>query len=153
MFGVDNTTCRVVGTDYRPEPERLHSPKMQISHDTEPSITLRDIHELHTEQGRVLLLEIPAAPQGMPIAWKGHYYARAGESLTHLGLDKLDALRHQVGAADWTAQRVNEATLFDLDAPALAKARASFAKKNTPIGSRPMRWQPGPVPFFWIDRG
>lgn len=64
---------------------------MQISEGTEPSITLRDIHELQTPLGRVLLLEIPAAPQGMPIAWKGHYYARAGESLTHLGLDKQDA--------------------------------------------------------------
>jgi ATP-dependent DNA helicase RecG len=83
VFGVDTATRTVVGTDYRLEVERLQSLKIQISGDTEPSITLRDIHELHTAQGRVLLLEIPAAPQGMPIAWKGHYYARAGESLTH----------------------------------------------------------------------
>lgn len=129
VFGVDNASRSVVGTDYRPEPERLHSLKMQISGDTEPSITLRDIHELHTAAGRVLLLEVPAAPQGMPIAWKGHYYARAGESLTHLGLDKLDALRQQVGAADWSAQLVKEATLADLDAAALAKAREFYAKK------------------------
>ncbi len=65
----------------------------------------------------------------MPIAWKGHYYARAGESLTHLGLDKLDALRRQVGAADWTAQHVPGATLADLDVAALSKARESFEKK------------------------
>lgn len=129
VFGVDNTTRAVVGTDYRLEPERLQSLKMQISGDTEPSITLRDIHELKTAHGRVLLLEIPAAPQGMPIAWKGHYYARAGESLTHLGLDKLDALRRQVGAADWTAQHVPGATLADLDVAALSKARESFEKK------------------------
>lgn len=129
VFGVDNATRTVVGTDYRPEAERLQSLKIQISSDTEPSITLRDIHELHTAQGRVLFLEIPAAPQGMPIAWKGHYYARAGESLTHLGLDKLDELRGQVGAADWSAHQVAGATLADLDASALAKARESFAKK------------------------
>lgn len=129
VFGVDNATRSVVGTDYRPEPERLHSLKIQISGDTEPSITLRDIHELQTDRGRVLLLEIPAAPQGMPISWKGHYYARAGESLTHLGLDKLDELRAQVGAADWTAQQVPGATLADLDTAALAKSRESFALK------------------------
>lgn len=129
VFGVDNATRTVVGTDYRPEVERLQSLKIQISSDTEPSITLRDIHELHTAQGRVLLLEIPAAPQGMPIAWKGHYYARAGESLTHLGLDKLDELRGQVGAADWTAQQVPGATLADLDTTALTKSRESFAMK------------------------
>ena len=129
VFGVDNATRTVVGTDYRPEAERLQSLKIQISGDTEPSITLRDIHELQTDRGRVLLLEIPAAPQGMPIAWKGHYYARAGESLTHLGLDKLDELRAQVGAADWTAQQVPGATLADLDTAALAKSRESFALK------------------------
>jgi len=129
VFGVDNATRTVVGTDYRPEAERLQSLKIQISSDAEPSITLRDIHVLHTAQGRVLLLEIPAAPQGMPIAWKGHYYARAGESLTHLGLDKLDELRGQVGAADWTAQQVAGATLGDLDTTALTKSRESFAMK------------------------
>ncbi len=130
VFGIDNDSRQVVGTEYRPEPERLQSLKMQISADTEPSITLRDIHELHTTQGRVLLLEIPAAPQGMPIAWKGHYYARAGESLTHLGLNKLDELRRQVGASDWSAHQVLGATLADLDTVALAKARDSFAKKH-----------------------
>jgi ATP-dependent DNA helicase RecG len=129
VFGVDNTSRAVIGTDYRPEPERLNSLKMQISEGTEPSITLRDIHELQTPLGRVLLLEIPAAPQGMPIAWKGHYYARAGESLTHLGLDKQDILRGQVGAADWTSQQVPGATLADLDTTALAKSRESFARK------------------------
>jgi ATP-dependent DNA helicase RecG len=129
IFGVDNTSRNIVGTDYRLEPERLHSLKLQISSDTEPSITLRDIHELHLPQGRVLLLEVPAAPLGMPIAWKGHYYARAGESLTHLGLDKLDDLRGQIGASDWTAQAVAGATLDDLDIQALTKARDSFAQK------------------------
>jgi len=28
-----------------------------------------------------LLLEIPAAPQGTPVSWKGHRYDRDGESL------------------------------------------------------------------------
>lgn len=129
VFGVDNKTRKVVGTDYRPEPARLQSLKMQMAEATEPSITLRNIHELAHPDGRVLLLEIPAAPLGMPVAWKGHYYARAGESLTHLGLDKLDELRAQVGNADWSAQGVAGATLAHLDEGALALARESFARK------------------------
>ncbi|HRE18637.1 MAG TPA: ATP-binding protein, partial [Rhodocyclaceae bacterium] len=36
VFGVDNRSRRVVGTDYRPEPARLHSLKMQIAEATEP---------------------------------------------------------------------------------------------------------------------
>lgn len=129
VFGVDNKTRKVVGTDYRPEPARLQSLKMQMAEATEPSITLRNIHELAHPDGRVLLLEIPAAPLGMPLAWKGHYYARAGESLTSLGLDKLDEIRRQTGNADWSAQAVPGATLAHLDAEALALARESFARK------------------------
>jgi len=129
VFGVDNHSRKPVGTDYRQKPEHLHSLKMQISDSTEPSITLRNIHELLLEEGRMLLFEIPAAPLGMPIAWKGHYYARSGESLTHLGLDKLDDIRRQVGAADWSAQLVPGAALAHLDGAALARARESFAKK------------------------
>lgn len=129
VFGVDNKSRRVVGTDYRPEPTRLQSLKMQMAEATEPSITLRNIHELAQPDGRVLLLEIPATPLGMPVAWKGHYYARAGESLTNLGLDKLDEIRGQAGNADWSAQEVPGATLAHLDPAAIAKARESFAMK------------------------
>lgn len=129
VFGVDNKTRSVVGSDYRQDHERLHSLKMQVAAETEPSITFRDIHELQTPQGRVVLFEIPAAPMGMPIGWKGHYYSRAGESLTSLGLDKQDEIRGQMGATDWSAQVVQGATLAHLDASALTRARESFARK------------------------
>lgn len=150
VFGVDNKTRSVVGSNYRQDHERLHGLKMQIAENSEPSITFRDIHELQTIHGRVVLFEIPAAPMGMPIAWKGHYHARAGESLTHLGLDKLDEIRRQVGAADWSVAAVPAATLAQLDDGALAKARESFARKyaNRFDGNEVMRW---PVETF-LDR-
>lgn len=129
VFGVSNKTRCVVGSDYRPEPDRLQSLKAQIADSTEPSVTLRNIHVLQHAAGRVVLMEVPPAPRGMPIAWKGHYYARAGESRTSLGLDKLDEIRQQTLQTDWTAQRVPGATLNDLDEAALRKARESFAKK------------------------
>ncbi len=130
VFGVHNKTRSVVGTDYRREPERLQSLKQQIAENTTPRITLRDIHELQHAGGRVVLFEVPAAPRGMPIAWKGHYFARAGESLSSLGLDKQDEMRGQTLALDWTAQVVPGATLADLDDAALRKARESFTQKH-----------------------
>lgn len=139
VFGVQDRTRSVVGTDYRLQPEHLQSLKMQIAQNAEPRITFRSIHELQHAGGRVLLFDIPAAPQGIPIAWKGHYYARAGESLTSLGLDKLDGIRQQAQAQDWTAQVVEDATLEDLDAVALRRARESFAQKYA------NRFQPGEV--------
>jgi ATP-dependent DNA helicase RecG len=129
VFGVQDKTRMVVGTHYRPEPERLQSLKNQIAQGTEPSVTLRHIHELLTDQGRVVLFEIPSAPRGMPIAWKGHYYARAGESRAPLGLDKLDEIRQQTLLQDWSAQVAPGATLDDLDEAAVRKARESFALK------------------------
>lgn len=129
VFGVNNKTRAVVGTDYRTQKDRLQSLMQQIATDAEPRVTFREIHELQHADGRVLLFEIPAAPLGMPIAWKGHYYARAGESLSPLGLDKLDEIRGQTLSQDWTAQVVPAATLADLDETAVAKARESFARK------------------------
>jgi ATP-dependent DNA helicase RecG len=129
IFGVHNNTRTIVGSNYRLEPARLQSLKMQIAQNAEPSVTFRNIHVLHDPRGRVVLFEIPAAPRGMPIAWKGHYYARAGESLTSLGLDKLDEIRQQTMAIDWSAQVVPESTVRNLDETAVQKARESFARK------------------------
>lgn len=132
VFGVHNATRQAVGTDYRVQPERLQALKMQIAENAAPRITFRAIHELRYGGGcaRVVLFEVPAAPRGIPIAWKGHYYARAGESLTSLGLDKQDEIRGQTLAQDWTAQVVPGATLADLDEVAVRKARESFAQKH-----------------------
>lgn len=130
VFGVDNKTRQIVGSDYRKDHEHLHSLKHQITQGATPAITLREIHVMETDQGRVILFEIPAAPQGMPIAWQGHYYARAGESLSALGVDKLDQIRAQGGASDWSAQIVESATLAHLDPSALQKAREGFLQKH-----------------------
>ncbi|KVW80329.1 RNA-binding domain-containing protein [Burkholderia cepacia] len=129
VFGVNDKSHTVVGTNYRPEPDRLNSLKNQVAQGTEPSITFRNIHALNDDCGRVVLFEIPAAPRGIPIAWKGHYYARAGESRIPLSLDKLDEIRQQTISQDWTAQVVVDATLDDLDEAAVRKARESFGQK------------------------
>ena len=130
VFGVHDRTRAIVGSDYRPEPDRLQSLKMQMAESTEPSITFRNISEIRDLDRRVILFEIPSAPRGIPIAWKGHYYARAGESLTHLGLDKQDEIRKQTVDTDWTAQIVPDATLAHLDETAVQRARESFARKS-----------------------
>ena len=131
VFGVNNQTRTITTTGFRPEPERLQGTKKQIADGTEPTITFRNIFELPTASGgRVVLFEIPAAPRGMPIAWNGHYYARAGESLNALGIDKLDEIRQQTLAQDWSAQIVPQATVDDLDPAAIDKARDSFIRKH-----------------------
>lgn len=131
VFGVDNKLKKIVGTNYRRQHQEnlnLHKLKTQIQQNTIPAITFRNIHELDYHGMRVILFEIPAAPQNMPVAWKGHYYGRAGESLCPLGLDKLDLLRHTT--FDWSAQIVPNATIDDLDSEALKLAKALFTQKH-----------------------
>lgn len=126
VFGVDNKTRAIVPTTYREERDRLQSLKQQIAQNTDPSTTFREIHELHTPQGRVILFEIPAAPKGIPIAWNTHSYARNGESLTGLSIVKQEQIRSQSVAEDWSAVVCKEASLADLDPEALLKAREVF---------------------------
>ena len=54
VFGVKNSTQRIVGTTYRPDTGRLHGLKQQIANGCEPSTTFREIHELLTDDGRVI---------------------------------------------------------------------------------------------------
>ena len=129
VFGVDNASRSVVGTQFRTDRDHLDSLKRQVADGTGPASTFRAIHEHWDRGGRVLLFEIPPAPMGIPISWNGHYYARAGESLTALGIDKLDEVRGQAGGGDWTAEVMHDASFVDLDVNALQHARESVAKK------------------------
>lgn len=130
VFGVNNKTRDVVGTSYRPERERLDGLKHQIAQGADPSTTFRQIHELDVDGKRVVMLEIPPAPRGIPIAWQGQTYARAGESVTALGFVKQDEIRNQTLQGDWSAQVVDGATLDDLDPQAVERARSDFALKH-----------------------
>lgn len=145
VFGVDNKTRQVVGSDYRMDRARLDGLKHQIAQGAEPNMTFREIHELAISEGRVIMLEIPSAPVGIPIAWQGHYYARAGESLTSLGLDKQDEIRRQSMQSDWSAVVVSGARITHLDPDALALAKKNFIQKHA------NRFSPEQV-LGWDDR-
>jgi len=129
VFGVEDNSRIVIGTTYKEDTAHLQADKMQILNGT-GGFTVREIHVLNDPMGRVVLFEVPAAPRGMPINWKGHHYGRAGESLVALGQDKLDEIRSQTLATDWTAQAVEGATLEDIDPKALTVARERFVAKH-----------------------
>lgn len=130
VFGVNNKTRKVVGTRYGTDSKRLDTLKRQINDDTDPSMTFRSIRIVDHPDGRVLIFEIPAAPKGMPMAWKGHWYGRAGENTAPLSIDKLDAIRAQGYLLDWTAQIVEDAEMSDLSPEAIAVARRGFTEHN-----------------------
>ena len=132
VFGIKDkgNPRELVGTDYRNSIESLESLKKEISNQTTGNLTFIDIFEITKVEKRVLMFQIPAAPKGIPIAWKGHYYGRDGESLGALNIQELETIRKQNYRTDWSAQICEGATISDLDQEAIFKARQQFKIKN-----------------------
>lgn len=128
VFGVNNHR-QVVGSNYRLARKDLDHLKEEIADKTTNRIGFVEIHEVPHPDGRVLLLEIPAAPKGLPVAFEGHYYGRDGEALSPLNLEEIERIRAQSTVEDWSAATVPEADIADLDEEALAVARRNFKSK------------------------
>ena len=129
VFGINDKTHNIVGTEYRNNVTRLNSLKKQIADGTTNRISFIEIHELVIEDKRVILFQIPPAPMGIPVAWKGHYYGREHESLAALNLEEQDRIRHQ-HKTDWSAVIIKDASINDLDEKAIAYARIKFKEGN-----------------------
>lgn len=130
IFGINDKDHAIVGTNYKPTPQSLCNIKREIAEGINEGITFNDIFELAFEGKRVLLFQIPPAPQGIPISYKGHYYGRDGESLVALNISEIESIRSQVKRIDWSSQIIEEATVEDLDENAIQLARSLYVSKN-----------------------
>ena len=137
LFGVRNDKT-IVGTHI--SEMQLNDYKHEIANHTSPSMSFTNTHRLATQAGDVIMLEIPAAPLGMPVSWKNFYYARNGESLTGLNIDKIERIRKQNTLIDWSAKIINEASLNDLCPDAILKARVQYAEKNPKLKESITTW-------------
>lgn len=139
VFGVaDNKT--VVGSQFRLAAKDMQSLKKEIADKTTHRLTFIEVYEVMHPNGRVVLFQIPAAPQGMPVAWDGHYYGRDGESLGPLNLQEIERIRLQNRAYDWSAQIINEASIHDLDEAAIRLAQTNFSTKNPKLADEVKQW-------------
>lgn len=140
VFGVEDKKHKIVGTQYRSTPKSLESVKGEISRKTTEQISFIEIYELKQEAKRVLMFQIPAAPKGIPIAFGGHYYARNGEELVPLHIEKIERIRKQSFLEDWSAEVVEEATINDLNPTAIALARNNFKNKYPEMAEEVEIW-------------
>jgi ATP-dependent DNA helicase RecG len=76
LFGVrdDRSIC---GSKYRENLADLDSLKHEVANKT-GGVTFLDIHVVQHPQGRVVMFQVPPAPQGLPVAYEGHWYGRDG---------------------------------------------------------------------------
>lgn len=71
-----------------------------------------DATELAHADGRVLVFEVPARPQGTPLDYEGAYLMRAGEDLVPMTPDQLRRIFAE-GQADWLSQPAREGASAD----------------------------------------
>jgi ATP-dependent DNA helicase RecG len=130
IFGVENKKHRIVGSNYRRQRKDLDRLKKEIGDKTTQNISFVEIYELFRPEGRVIMFRIPAAPQGIPIAYEGFYYGRANESLVALNIEKIDRIRNQALNRDWSRNIVPDATFAHLDEEAIMKAREQYKLRH-----------------------
>lgn len=138
VFGVDDKTHKILGTEYKNSPRALEKLKLDIAQNTTDGITFMNIFPLLVEEDgpkRVLMFQIPAAALSMPTGWKNRYYGRSGESLVDLSQEKIDRIRNQA-RKDWSKELLPDSSLNWLDPQAVAAARANYrdrlASANNP---------------------
>ncbi|MDR1339569.1 MAG: putative DNA binding domain-containing protein [Prevotellaceae bacterium] len=139
ISGVDNSH-KTVGSNYRRQRKDLDSLKKEIGDKITNNITFMEIYELKTPDGRVVMFQIPAAPQGIPVAFEGFYYGHLNESLTALNIEKIERIRNQVIDRDWSRKIVPEATFHHLDEEAILKAREQYKKKHQKLAKDVDDW-------------
>lgn len=129
VFGVEDKRHNIVGSQFRPNKNDLNSLKSEIANHTLNRITFIEIYELIESERRVILFQIPAAPRGIPVSFKGHYYGRDNEELVPLNLEEIERIRAQSISEDWSAAIVDDASIDDLDKEAIQVARNNYKNK------------------------
>ena len=140
VFGIKDSNKKLINTKFRMNTAKLQGLKAEIANHTTHRITCIDIHEVIRKDGRVLLFQIPAAPRGLPIAFKGHYYGRDGEELNALNLEEIERIRNQETLEDWSAKICADASIEDLSKEAIEKARELYAQKNVKLVEEISTW-------------
>ena len=140
VMGVDNNTHSLTSTQFKPSRDSLDALKKKIADQVTARLTFDEIYDFKREGKRVLMYQIPAAPQGVPIAYQGHYYGRDGESLVALNLHEIETIRQQAAKEDWSRQIVAEADLGDLDPEAIAKAKELYLSAHADKKDEIQQW-------------
>lgn len=140
IFGVKDKGRTIIGSSFRTNRADLDSLKAEIANKTTNRITFMEIHELNLPEGRVVMFQVPAAPQGIPIAFDGHYYGRDGQELSPLNLEEIERIRFQATREDWSAVIIPDATIEDLDPKAVLKARENFKGKFPELALETDTW-------------
>jgi ATP-dependent DNA helicase RecG len=139
IFGI-NDKKKIVGTNYRPIHKDLDKLKYEIAEKINNRLTFIEIYELQTNDGRVILFQIPPSPKGIPTSFNGFFFGRDGESVGPLNISEIERIRSQITTKDWSMGVCFGASIEDLDEEAIAKARENYKIKNPRLKKEVDTW-------------
>jgi ATP-dependent DNA helicase RecG len=141
LFGIDDKTHEVAGTDFDPNTAKAKGNQgllPWLAAKLRPNTGFA-AHVIEHPAGRVVLFEIgPARDQ--PVSFDGTAFVRVGSSKTELSKHPEKARAIWTRGRDWSAEVCQAATLADLDPEAIAKAREQFAVKHPAQASEVAGW-------------
>ena len=131
VFGIDNATHAVLGTDFD-----AYTAKAKGNQDLLPWLGALlqpnpgvEVQALSHPAGRIVLLSVGPA-RDRPVAFGGKAWCRAGTSKTELARHPEKERALWTRGDDWSAELCGRAGLADLDPDAIAKAREQFLVKH-----------------------
>jgi len=131
IFGVDDQTHRVAGTDFDPYRTKAKGNQdllMWLGAGLQPNTGFEPRVVNHPD-GRVVLFKVGTA-KDQPVSFYGKAYIRVGASKTELSKHPEKARAIWTRGSDWSAEVCRQARLDDLDPEALTKAREQFLIKH-----------------------
>ena len=132
IWGVDDNSHEITGTDFCKDvvkAEKNQPLELWLRLVVKPQIVY-EFYEFVTDGKRLVVLEIEAAYRE-PVTVKGGGWARIGNALVELNKNpKIAATIYRSVGRDWSAEIVPAASVDDLDAKALAVARAMYSDKH-----------------------
>lgn len=133
IIGVEDGTFQVIGIQNLGS-YNVESAKARIAEKCR-NLPLEDfdIMELKADDTAkiVWVLTIPKHHAKLPVYAHNKAWQRTGDSLVEMRSDRLLAILSEIEVTDdWSAVIVEDATIDDLDAEAIEKARKEFVKRN-----------------------
>jgi ATP-dependent DNA helicase RecG len=142
VFGIQDETHRVVGTDFRPRKKKVGNEELEnwLAHQLDPRNDFV-IHETDYQSKRIVLFEIDAA-QSRPVKFRGIAWVRVGSYKKKLAdyPEKERKIWANPKHHDWSAGICRTATVDDLDEGAIVQARLEYKKKNPQLSGEIDGW-------------
>jgi len=142
IFGIDDEEHSIKGTSFNPQMDKVGNQELENWWATQlsPRVDFK-IYTLDVQNKNVVIFVIDPAIE-RPVAFRGIEFIRVGSNKHKLKEfpEKERKIWRQAGQYDWSAQICAGATLDDLDAEAIARARIEYKNKNSRLASDVDTW-------------